>query len=76
MKISAKSAPIVARVFKSGNSQAVRIPHNVKLKAKSYIVEETGGGGLRLIDPAHEARRLKALRELRGSAPDFPDHTT
>jgi len=76
MKTAAKSAPVVAKVFKSGNSQAVRIPRNVKLRAKSYIIEETGGGGLRLIDPAHEARRLKALRELRGSCPDFPDHTT
>ena len=67
--------PIVAKVFKSGNSTAIRMPRSVKLKAKSYIVEEHGGS-FRLIDPAQEAKRLKALRALRGSAPDFPDHTT
>ena len=26
-------------------------------------------------DPAAAARQLKALKALRGSAPDFPDHT-
>jgi virulence-associated protein VagC len=67
---------LVAKVFQSGNSQAIRIPAAVKLSADAYIVEATDGGGLRLIDPAYEARRLKALRELWGSAPDFPDHTT
>jgi hypothetical protein len=29
-----------------------------------------------ITDPKAEARRLKALQALRGSAPDFPDHTT
>ena len=67
--------PIIAKVFKSGNSTAIRMPRSVKLKAKSYIVEELGGS-FRLIDPAFEAKRLKALRALWGSAPDFPDHTT
>ncbi len=71
-----RPAPLTAKVFKSGNSQAIRIPSAFKLAAKTYIVEPTGGGGLRLIDPAYEARRLKALQALRGSAPDFPDHTT
>ncbi|MFA6962579.1 MAG: hypothetical protein WC205_17615 [Opitutaceae bacterium] len=66
---------IVAKVFKSGNSIAIRMPRSVKLKSKSYIVESVNGG-YRLIDPAAEAKRLKALRDLRGSAPDFPDHTT
>jgi len=67
--------PIVAKVFKSGNSTAIRMPRSVKLKAKSYIVQDLGGS-FRLVDPAYEAKRLKALRALRGSAPDFPDHTT
>lgn len=68
------TAPVIAKVFKSGNSNAIRMPSSVKLKAKSYIVEDLGGS-YRLIDPAYEARRLKALRALWGSAPDFPDHT-
>jgi len=28
-----------------------------------------------ITDPAAAARQLKALKALRGSAPDFPDHT-
>ncbi|MBC8011593.1 MAG: hypothetical protein H7067_16025 [Burkholderiales bacterium] len=63
-------------MFRSGNSQAIRIPARVKLTADAYLVEPTDGGGLRFIDPAFEVRRLKALLALRGSAPDFPDHTT
>jgi len=66
---------LTAKVFKSGNSTAIRMPSAFKLKAKEYIVEETGGS-FRLIDPNAEAKRLKALKALRGSAPDFPDHTT
>jgi len=48
----------------------------VALKAKSYLVKPNNSGGLDLIDLAGEARRLRALRDLRGSVPDFPDHTT
>lgn len=68
-------APVIAKVFKSGNSTAIRLPRSMKPKAKAYIIEPLNGG-YRLIDPAVEAKRLKALRALRGSAPDFPDHTT
>jgi virulence-associated protein VagC len=67
---------LTAKVFQSGNSQAVRIPSSLRLEAKTYLVEPNASGGLTLIDPAHEARRLAALRELWGSSPDFPDHTT
>ncbi len=69
-------APLLAKVFKSGNSQAIRIPGSVKLKAKAYLIEPNGAGGLILIDPIEEAKRVAALRSLWGSAPDFPDHTT
>jgi virulence-associated protein VagC len=67
--------PITAKVFKSGNSTAIRLPRSLKLKAKAYIIEQHAGS-FRLIDPAYETKRLKALKALRGSAPDFPDHTT
>jgi virulence-associated protein VagC len=66
---------ITAKVFKSGNSQALRLPRALKLKAKSYHITPTDGG-FQATDPAAEARRLKALRKLWGSCPDFPDHTT
>jgi len=73
---SKPAGPFIAKVFKSGNSQAIRIPSGVALKAKSYLVKPNNSGGLDLIDLAGEARRLRALRDLRGSVPDFPDHTT
>jgi virulence-associated protein VagC len=75
-KPARSDARLTAKVFKSGNSTAVRIPSSLKLKAKSYIIESNGWGSFTLTDPAENARRLAALRELRGSAPDFPDHTT
>ncbi len=69
-------SPTTAKVFKSGNSQALRLPKSLKVKSKSFLVTPTDGGGFILTDPAYEAKRLKALKALRGSAPDFPDHTT
>ena len=69
------STVISAKVFKSGNSLALRLPRALKLKAKSYHITPTAGG-FQATDPAAEARRLKALRKLWGSCPDFPDHTT
>lgn len=65
--------PTTAKVFKSGNSQALRLPHSFRLKAKKVALTPTATGFL-VTDPVAEARRLRALRALRGSAPDFPDH--
>ena len=67
------SETITAKVFQAGNSKALRLPRSLKLKAKSYQVTPTASGFI-AVDPAAEARRLKALRALRGSCPDFPDH--
>jgi virulence-associated protein VagC len=63
---------ITAKVFKAGNSKALRLPSSLGVRARSYIVTPTPGGFL-LTDPHAEARRLKALKALRGSCPDFPD---
>ncbi|HRP04600.1 MAG: hypothetical protein KBA71_03245 [Opitutaceae bacterium] len=65
---------ITAKVFRAGNSKALRLPRALKVNSKAYEVTPTATGFI-AIDPAAEARRLKALRSLRGSAPDFPDHT-
>ncbi len=51
------------------------MPSPIKLKSKTYRFEDQGDCIL-LIDPSYEAKRLKALRALRGSAPGFPDHIT
>lgn len=66
--------PITAKVFQAGNSKALRLPRGLNVKAKSYLVTPTATGFM-ATDPAAEARRLKALKALWGSAPDFPDHT-
>lgn len=65
-------SPITAKVFKAGNSKALRLPSALKLTATSYEVTPTATGFL-VTDPAAEVRRLKALKALRGSCPDFPD---
>ncbi len=66
---------ITAKVFKAGNSKALRLPSNLPVRAESYLLTPTATGFV-ATDPAAEARRLKALKALRGSAPDFPDHRT
>lgn len=65
---------ITAKVFKAGNSKALRLPRELKVKAKAYHLTPTASGFV-ATDPAAEAKRLKALQSLWGSAPDFPDHT-
>lgn len=56
--------PLIAKVFKSGNSQAIRMPSSIKLKSKTYLFEDQGDCIL-LIDPSHEAKRLKNPGHLR-----------
>lgn len=69
------STTVTAKVFKAGNSKALRLPRSLDVKAKSYEVTPTATGFM-VVDPKAEARRLKALQALWGSAPNFPDHTT
>ena len=65
---------ITAKVFKAGNSKALRLPRTLKVTATSYQVTPTSTGFI-VTDSAAEARRLKRLKSLRGSGPDFPAHT-
>lgn len=60
-----------AKVFRSGNSQAVRLPKAWRLSTPTVQIEKTGRG-LLLLDPKAEAKRVKALAKLYGSAPQFP----
>jgi antitoxin VapB len=62
---------ITARVFKSGNSQAIRLPKAWRLRTRTVQIEKTGRG-LLILDPKAEAKRVKALAKLYGSCPDFP----
>jgi virulence-associated protein VagC len=64
-------ATITAKVFKSGNSQAIRLPKALRLATKTVQIEQTGRGML-IIDPKAESKRVKALATLFGSCPEFP----
>ena len=61
-----------AKVFKSGNSQAVRLPKAFRLSSKTVMLVKTTDG-FTVSDPAAHARRLKAFLALAGSCPDFPE---
>jgi len=63
---------VSAKVFKSGNSQAIRLPKAFRLNAKTVQIEKTARG-LFILDPKAEASRVKALSKLYGSCPGFPD---
>jgi virulence-associated protein VagC len=63
---------ISAKVFKSGNSQAIRLPKALRLTARTVQIEKTARG-LIILDPRAEAGRIKALAKLYGSCPGFPD---
>lgn len=52
--------PITAKVFKAGNSKALRPPRSLDVKAKAHEVTPTATG-FTLTDPKAEARRLKAV---------------
>lgn len=42
--------PLTTKVFKSGNSQAVRIPASLRLNTERVVISKTANGGL-LIEP-------------------------
>jgi len=62
----------VAKVFKSGNSQAVRLPKAFRLSSKTVRLVKTPDG-FTVKDEAALARRIKAFAALAGSCPDFPE---
>jgi virulence-associated protein VagC len=62
---------VIAKVFKSGNSPAIRLPKAWRLATATVRIEKTGQG-LLILDPKAEAKRVKALAKLYGSCRDFP----
>ena len=64
-------ATITARVFQSGNSQAISLPKAWRLTTATVQTEKTGRG-LLILDPKAEAKRVRALAKLYGSCPGFP----
>lgn len=60
-----------AKVFKSGNSQALRLPKAFRLGSKTVKLVKTVDGFV-VKDESSSARRAKAFAALAGSCPDFP----
>lgn len=65
------SKVLKARVFQSGNSQAIRLPKAFRVTSATVTLEKTAQG-LLLRDDEGLARRVRAFAKLAGSCPDFP----
>ena len=63
---------VTAKVFRSGNSQALRLPKAFRLKSSTVTLVKTADG-FYVQDELGQASRIKAFRALGGSCPDFPD---
>jgi len=61
-----------AKVFTSGNSQAVRIPKAFRIASATVKLIKMPDGFFVKDEMAH-ARRLKAFASLAGSCPGFPE---
>ncbi|MEY2690424.1 MAG: hypothetical protein RL375_4624 [Pseudomonadota bacterium] len=61
---------ITTRVFRNGNSQAVRIPADLKLDAETVQIFRNEDGDL-VIRPVRPARGQALLEALRGFDADF-----
>ena len=62
---------VTAKVFKSGNSQALRLPKAFRLSSATVQLIKTPDGFIAREKKAHGHRR-KAFAALAGSCPDFP----
>ena len=63
-----------AKVFQSGNSQALRLPKSFRLKSSTVKLVKTPDG-FTVHDDDTQARRAKAFAALAGSCLDFPEIT-
>lgn len=63
---------VTAKVFKAGNSKAVRLPAFLNIKAKTLVIEQKAGRII-MYDPAERERerkrRLAAMKKLAALGP-------
>jgi antitoxin VapB len=71
--VNRMSDSTTVKIFKSGNSQAVRLPKEFRFSGKTARLVRMGGGSVMLVDPKVIARRRAALRKIWDAAPDFPE---
>ncbi len=62
----------VAKVFQSGNSQAIRLPKAFRLKSRTVKLVRTEKGIL-ISNEGDEQRKARAFARLAGSCPNFPE---
>lgn len=62
---------VTAKVFRSGNSQAVRLPKAFRLSADTVTLVKMPDGFVARDEKAH-TRRQRAFAALAGSCPNFP----
>ncbi len=63
---------LTTKVFKNGNSQAVRIPKAFQLRCDTVTITRTHEG-LLIRDESAQQEKLARFRKLRGSCPNFPE---
>lgn len=63
---------VKARVFQSGNSQAIRLPKAFRFSSSVVVLEKTPQGIL-VQEDGEAARRARAFAKLAGSCADFPE---
>jgi len=61
-----------AKVFMSGNSQAIRLPSAFRFKSRVVKISQTSQG-LLIADEDDHRQRTKAFAKLQGSCADFPE---
>lgn len=66
-----KTAPKKAKLFQSGNSQAVRLPKEFRLPGKTVTIKKHGKGLLIQPEEVPEDHPWKNLFAVYGSIPDF-----
>jgi antitoxin VapB len=62
----------LAKVFMSGNSQAIRLPRAFRIASSVVRIRRTPEG-LLITDEESQLQRTKKFAELQGSCPDFPE---
>jgi len=69
---------VTAKVFKSGNSTAVRLPAALKVRAKELVIKRGIDGEIVLYDKEERKRsfnkRLQAWEKMVGLAPEEPEN--
>jgi len=62
----------LAKVFMSGNSQAIRLPRAFRIASPVVRISRTSEGIL-ITDEENQRQRVRNFSGIQGSCPDFPE---